>query len=177
LANELNISGVSPILLQHIKKWRLYRETDRDAIYTIELAVVYHFRSIIFTFKDVSAVTIRDLETLKDCLMCFSVLNRRRKASTLWKNGRSRRSAFIAGNMRWWKGEDRVFEKLRKRQQELEETPYPDELYGFEAEIYEFFMLIAGSLDYVLANKRLPRHQRHSLERSFFELYPDIPRI
>ncbi|AZV49539.1 hypothetical protein [Bacillus halotolerans] len=66
MANELNISGVSPILLQHIKKWRLYRETDRDAIYTIELAVVYHFRSIIFTFKDVSAVTIRDLETLKD---------------------------------------------------------------------------------------------------------------
>ncbi|MEC1751277.1 hypothetical protein [Bacillus mojavensis] len=66
IANELNISGVSPILLQHIKKWRLYRETDRDAIYTIELAVVYHFRSIIFTFKDVSAVTIRDLETLKD---------------------------------------------------------------------------------------------------------------
>ncbi|WP_412854255.1 hypothetical protein [Bacillus mojavensis] len=53
-------------MLQHIKKWRLYRETDRDAIYTIELAVVYHFRSIIFTSKDVSAVTIRDLETLKD---------------------------------------------------------------------------------------------------------------
>ncbi|QYG90544.1 hypothetical protein [Bacillus atrophaeus] len=66
MATELNISGVSPILLQHIKKWRLYRETDRDAIYTIGLAVIYHFRSIIFTFKDVSAVTIRDLETLKD---------------------------------------------------------------------------------------------------------------
>lgn len=107
--------------------------------------------------------------------MCFSVLNRRRKASTLWKNGRSRRSAFIAGNMRWWKGEDRVFEKLRKRQQELEEKPYPDELYGFESEIYEFFMLVAGSLGYVLANKRMPRHQQYSLEKSFFELYPDIP--
>ncbi|MCY8784074.1 MULTISPECIES: hypothetical protein [Bacillus subtilis group] len=40
MATELNISGVSPILLQHIKKWHLYRETDRDAIYTIELAVV-----------------------------------------------------------------------------------------------------------------------------------------
>ncbi|MCY8492266.1 hypothetical protein [Bacillus inaquosorum] len=66
MANELNISEVSPILLQHIKKWRLYRETDRDANYTIELAAVYHFRSIIFTFKDVSAVTIRDLETLKN---------------------------------------------------------------------------------------------------------------
>lgn len=68
-----------------------------------------------------------------------------------------------------------MFEKLRKRQRELEETPYPDELYGFEADIYEFFMLVAGSLGYVLANKRMPRHQRHSLEKSFFELYPDIP--
>ncbi|MFT4398760.1 YxiJ family protein [Bacillus sp. SW14] len=67
-----------------------------------------------------------------------------------------------------------MFEKLRKRQQELEEKPYPDELYGFEAEIYEFFMLVAGSLDYVLANKRMPRHQRRSLEKSFFELYPEI---
>ncbi|MCY8784073.1 MULTISPECIES: YxiJ family protein [Bacillus subtilis group] len=67
-----------------------------------------------------------------------------------------------------------MFEKLRKRQQELEETPYPDELYGFEAEMNEFFMLVAGSLGYVLANKRMPRHQRHSLEKSFFELYPEI---
>ncbi|MCY8308319.1 hypothetical protein [Bacillus vallismortis] len=66
MANELNISGVSPILLQHIKKWRLYRETDRDAIYTIELAAVYHFRKIVVLFKDVSAVTIRDMETLSD---------------------------------------------------------------------------------------------------------------
>ncbi|QIW81932.1 YxiJ family protein [Bacillus tequilensis] len=67
-----------------------------------------------------------------------------------------------------------MFEKLRKRQQELEEKAYPDELYEFEAEIYEFFMLVDGSLDYVLANKRMPRHQRRSLEKSFFELYPDI---
>ncbi|MDR4433576.1 YxiJ family protein [Bacillus tequilensis] len=67
-----------------------------------------------------------------------------------------------------------MFENLRKRQQELEEKAYPNELYGFEAEIYEFFMLIDGSLDYVLANKRMPRHQRRSLEKSFFELYPDI---
>ncbi|MCY7758413.1 YxiJ-like family protein [Bacillus inaquosorum] len=67
-----------------------------------------------------------------------------------------------------------MFEKLRKRQQELEEMPYPDELYGFEAEVYEFFMLVDGSLDYVLANKRMPRHQRRSLEKSFFELYPEI---
>lgn len=67
-----------------------------------------------------------------------------------------------------------MFEKLRKRQQELEEKAYPDELYGFEAEIYEFFMLVDGSLDYVLANKRMPRHQRRTLEKSFFELYPDI---
>lgn len=60
-----------------------------------------------------------------------------------------------------------MLRKLRKRQQELEETPYPDELYGFEAEIYEFFMLVDGSLDYVLANKRMPRHQRRTLEKSF----------
>ncbi|PWI60571.1 hypothetical protein DCS65_12390 [Bacillus subtilis] len=67
-----------------------------------------------------------------------------------------------------------MFEKLRKRQQELEEKAYPDELYEFEAEIYEFFMVVDGSLDYVLANKRMPRHQRRTLEKSFFELYPDI---
>ncbi|ASB72064.1 YxiJ family protein [Bacillus subtilis] len=67
-----------------------------------------------------------------------------------------------------------MFEQLRKRQQELEEKAYPDELYEFEAEIYEFFMLVDGSLDYVLANKRMPRHQRRTLEKSFFELYPDI---
>lgn len=60
-----------------------------------------------------------------------------------------------------------MFEKLRKRQQELEEKAYPDELYEFEAEIYEFFMLVDGSLDYVLANKRMPRHQRRTLEKSF----------
>ncbi|WP_230488715.1 MULTISPECIES: YxiJ-like family protein [Bacillus] len=67
-----------------------------------------------------------------------------------------------------------MFEQLRKRQRELEETPYPSEMYGFEAEIHEFFMLVAGSLDYVLANKRMPRQQWRSLEKSFFELYPDI---
>ncbi|AGA22631.1 YxiJ family protein [Bacillus subtilis subsp. subtilis] len=67
-----------------------------------------------------------------------------------------------------------MLQKLKKRQQVLEEKPYPDELYGFEAESYEFFMLVDGSLDYVLANKRVPRHQRRSLEKSFFELYPDI---
>lgn len=67
-----------------------------------------------------------------------------------------------------------VLQKLKKRQRELEEKPYPSELYGFEADIYEFFMLVDGSLDYVLANKRMPRHQRRSLEKSFFELYPEI---
>ena len=45
-----------------------------------------------------------------------------------------------------------MFEQLRKRQRELEEKPYPSELYGFETEIYEFFMLVDGSLDYVLAD-------------------------
>lgn len=64
-------------------------------------------------------------------------------------------------------GEDQRASKAEKRQQVLEEKPYPDELYGFEAESYEFFMLVDGSLDYVLANKRVPRHQRRSLEKSF----------
>ncbi|AUZ41083.1 hypothetical protein C1T30_11040 [Bacillus sp. MBGLi97] len=36
-------------------------------------------------------------------------------------------------------------------------------------------MLVAGSLGYVLANKRMPRHHRRSLEKSFFELYPEVP--
>ncbi|MCY7786935.1 hypothetical protein P8847_09425 [Bacillus inaquosorum] len=34
------------------------------AIYTIELAAVYHSRTIVVIFKDVSAVTIRENETL-----------------------------------------------------------------------------------------------------------------
>ncbi|MCY8489154.1 YxiJ family protein [Bacillus atrophaeus] len=70
-----------------------------------------------------------------------------------------------------------MFQKLKKRKQELEKQPYPDEFYGFEAEIYEFFMFVAGSLGYVLADKRMPRHQRRSLENSFFELYPEIPLV
>lgn len=35
-----------------------------------------------------------------------------------------------------------MLQKLRKRQRELEEKQYPDELYGFEAEIYEFLCLL-----------------------------------
>ncbi|MCC2115783.1 hypothetical protein LJ568_08870 [Bacillus halotolerans] len=64
----MSISGVSPIMFQHIKKWRLYQEADNvlGTIYTIQLSVVYHSRSIVVTFKDVSAVTIRDMETLTD---------------------------------------------------------------------------------------------------------------
>ncbi|MGG1419778.1 hypothetical protein ABE220_13145 [Bacillus subtilis] len=64
----MGISEVYPILFQHIKKWRFYRETDHvlGAIYTIELAAVYHSRTIVVIFKDVSAVTIRDMETLSD---------------------------------------------------------------------------------------------------------------
>lgn len=68
MADEFSISGVSPIMFQHIKKWRLYQEADNvlGTIYTIQLSAVYHSRSIIVTFKDVSAVTIRDMETLMD---------------------------------------------------------------------------------------------------------------
>ncbi|WP_258176058.1 hypothetical protein [Bacillus halotolerans] len=56
----MSISGVSPIMFQHIKKWRLYQEADNvlGTIYTIQLSAVYHSRSIVVTFKDVSAVTI-----------------------------------------------------------------------------------------------------------------------
>lgn len=67
MADESSISGATPIL-QHIKKWRFYRETDNvlGAIYTIELAAVYHSRTIVVIFKDVSAITIREIETLSD---------------------------------------------------------------------------------------------------------------
>ncbi|MDY7433287.1 hypothetical protein UJ203_16455 [Bacillus sp. V26] len=103
MADEFSISGVSPFMFQHIKKWRLYQEADNvlGTIYTIQLSAVYHSRSIIVTFKDVSAVTIRDMETLRICLMGFLILERSRKVCTLWKNGKSRRSAFAVGNMRW----------------------------------------------------------------------------
>ncbi|MDO8227298.1 hypothetical protein [Bacillus cabrialesii] len=62
----MSISGATPILFQHIKKWRFYRETDHvlDAIYSIELAAVYHSRTIVVIFKDVSGVTIREIETI-----------------------------------------------------------------------------------------------------------------
>lgn len=55
-------------MFQYIKKWRLYRERDNvlGTIYTIQLSAVYHSRSIVFTFKDVSAVKVRDMETLSD---------------------------------------------------------------------------------------------------------------
>ncbi|ASB63515.1 hypothetical protein CDO84_19190 [Bacillus sp. MD-5] len=60
-------------MFQHIKKWRFYRETDHvlGAIYTIELVAVYHSRTIVVIFKDVSAVTIREIETLSDMSDCL----------------------------------------------------------------------------------------------------------
>nr|WGD69772.1 hypothetical protein P5630_06550 [Bacillus subtilis]WGD87655.1 hypothetical protein P5656_16780 [Bacillus subtilis] len=102
MADELSISGASPILFQHIKKWRFYRETDQvlGAIYTIELATVYRLRTIVVIFKDVSAVTIREIETLSDLSDGILHIEGRHKARTLWKNGKSRHSAFIVGNMR-----------------------------------------------------------------------------
>lgn len=60
-------------MFQHIKKWRLYQEANNvlGTVYTIQLSAVYHSRSIIVTFKDVSAVTIRDMETLSDMSDCL----------------------------------------------------------------------------------------------------------
>ncbi|MDM5303820.1 YxiJ family protein [Bacillus subtilis] len=39
-------------------------------------------------------------------------------------------------------------------------------------DFYEYFMLIIGSLSYVLADKKLPKRQLDSLSKSFLELYP-----
>ncbi|WP_256252428.1 hypothetical protein [Bacillus sp. FMQ74] len=98
----MGISEVYPILFQHIKKWRFYRETDNvlGIIYTIQLSAVYHSRLIVVTFKDVSAVTYEKSKPYRIYQMDFSILKRSRKACTLWKNGKSKHSAFIAGNMR-----------------------------------------------------------------------------
>ncbi|QII51223.1 hypothetical protein G3M81_21870 [Bacillus paralicheniformis] len=43
---------------------------------------------------------------------------------------------------------------------------------GFSGDFYEYFALVAGSLGYVLADKKMPKVQRQSLEKSFFEVYP-----
>ncbi|MGF7534714.1 YxiJ family protein [Bacillus mexicanus] len=61
------------------------------------------------------------------------------------------------------------------------EGPFPSDVEKLEddynefcsaEDFYEFFMLIVGSLSYVLADKKLPKRQLNSLSRSFFELYP-----
>lgn len=44
--------------------------------------------------------------------------------------------------------------------------------HGFSEDFYEYFALVAGSLGYVLADKKLPKVQRQSLEKTFFEVYP-----
>ncbi|OIS62855.1 hypothetical protein A4A36_13860 [Bacillus subtilis] len=53
-------------MFQHIKKWRFYRETDHvlDAIYTIELAAVYHSRTIVPYSKTFQALQLREIETI-----------------------------------------------------------------------------------------------------------------
>ncbi|TWK03993.1 Immunity protein WapI [Bacillus licheniformis] len=44
--------------------------------------------------------------------------------------------------------------------------------YGLSGDFYEYFALVAGSLGFVLADKKMPKVQHQSLEKSFFELYP-----
>ena len=43
--------------------------------------------------------------------------------------------------------------------------------HGFSGDFYEYFALVAGSLGYVLADKKLSKAQRQSLEKSLFEVY------
>nr|WP_289628041.1 YxiJ family protein [Bacillus subtilis] len=61
------------------------------------------------------------------------------------------------------------------------EGPFPSDIEKLEddynefclaKDFYEFFMLIVGSLSYVLADKKLPKRQLDSLSKSFLELYP-----
>ncbi|MCY8370998.1 YxiJ family protein [Bacillus haynesii] len=44
--------------------------------------------------------------------------------------------------------------------------------HGLSGDFYEYFALVAGSLGYVLADKKMPKVQHQSLENSIFELYP-----
>lgn len=44
-------------------------------------------------------------------------------------------------------------------------------------DFYDYFMLITGSLSYVLADKKLPKRQLDSLSKSFFELYPSYSQM
>ncbi|MBD3860515.1 hypothetical protein IEE86_12320 [Bacillus sp. 28A-2] len=70
---------------------------------------------------------------------------------------------------------------LKKRYQYISHSAYPDDIVSFEEEtgmwsedFYEFFALIAGSLSYVIDNKRIPKKQLNVLRQPFEERYPQI---
>ncbi|BET19641.1 hypothetical protein RBIBE_36310 [Bacillus velezensis] len=75
---------------------------------------------------------------------------------------------------------DDVIQNLKLHKKELE-GPLPSDAGRFEedfegascaGDFYEYFALVCGSLDFVLANKQIPARQRKALYKSFFELYP-----
>ncbi len=78
-----------------------------------------------------------------------------------------------------------VIRSLKLHKKELE-GPLPSDAGRFEedfegaacaGDFYEYFALICGSLDFVLANKQMPVRQRKALYKSFFELYPQYVQL
>lgn len=74
---------------------------------------------------------------------------------------------------------------LKFHKKELE-GPLPSDAGSFEedfegvacaGDFYEYFALVCGSLDFVLANKQMPKRQRKALYKSFFELYPQYAHL
>ncbi|MEC1369224.1 YxiJ family protein [Bacillus velezensis] len=80
---------------------------------------------------------------------------------------------------------DDVIRNLKLHKKELE-GPLPSDTGRFEedfegvacaGDFYEYFALICGGLDFVLANKQMPARQRKALYKSFFELYPQYAQL
>ena len=78
-----------------------------------------------------------------------------------------------------------VIRNLKLYKKELE-GPLPSDAGRFEedfegaacaGDFYEYFALICGSLDFILANKQIPARQRKALYKSFFELYPQYAQL
>nr|MDH3091790.1 YxiJ family protein [Bacillus velezensis] len=80
---------------------------------------------------------------------------------------------------------DDVIQNLKLHKKELE-GPSPSDAERFEedfegvacdGDFYEYFALICGAFDFVLANKQMPARRRKALYKSFFELYPQYARL
>ncbi len=78
-----------------------------------------------------------------------------------------------------------VIRSLKLHKKELE-GPLPSDTGRFEedfegaacaGDFYEYFALVCGGLDFVLANKQMPARQRKALYKSFFELYPQYAQL